>query len=280
MLTPTAKMLTQLALALVCVLTLAACSQSASTAQTTPAPTVSGTPGPIWHPALRSSWQWQLDSSALDPALKVQVYDFDGFDRTADDVARLHAQGTKVICYIDVGTWEDGRPDADKFPAALKGKPVGGFPDEKWLDIRQLAVLEPLIAARMDVCRAKGFDAIEPDNVDGYANDSGFPLTAEDQIAYNTFLAKAAHQRGLSVGLKNDLDQVEQLLPLFDWALNEQCFQYNECDRLLPFIQANKAVFQVEYSLTPAQFCSKANAMNFNSLRKHLSLNAYRVACR
>ncbi|MBA3823655.1 MAG: endo alpha-1,4 polygalactosaminidase [Ktedonobacterales bacterium] len=270
----------QVTLPLLFMVTMVACNQASSTSVTTPGSTTPLPPGQVWHPALQSSWQWQLDDSTLDPALKVQVYDFDGFDRSADDVAQLHAQGTKVICYIDVGTWEMGRPDSDKFPAALKGKPVDGFPDEKWLDIRQLSVLEPLISARMDICKEKGFDAIEPDNVDGYANDSGFPLTADEQLAFNTFLAKAAHQRGLSVGLKNDLDQVQQLLPLFDWALNEQCFQYHECAALLPFIQANKAVFNVEYKLNPDQFCSKANAMNFNSLKKHLALDAFRVACR
>jgi hypothetical protein len=136
------------------------------------------------------------------------------------------------------------------------------------------------MTARMDMCKAKGFDAIEPDNIDGYANNTGFPLTGQDQIAYNTFLANAAHQRGLSIGLKNDLDQAQQLLPLYDWALDEQCFQYQECDSLLPFIQAGKAVFNVEYSLDTSQFCPQANAMNFNSLKKHLQLDAYRVPCR
>ncbi len=235
--------------------------------------------GTIWRPALNSSWQWQLDSSALDPSIHVQVYDIDGFDRDAAIVAALHAQGTRVICYIDAGTWENFRPDAGQFPAAVKGK-SNGWPGEQWLDIRQLAILEPLMTARIDMCKAKGFDAIEPDNIDGYANSTGFPLTAQDQIAYNTFLANAAHQRGLSIGLKNDLDQVPQMLPLYDWALNEQCFQYKECNTLLPFIQAGKAVFNVEYNLDTSQFCPQANAMNFNSLKKHLQLDAYRVACR
>jgi len=242
-----------------------------------------GTPiagGGIWRPALDSSWQWQLDSSALDPSIHVQVYDIDGFDRDAATVAALHAQGTKVICYIDVGTWENWRSDAGTFPAAVKGSGVSGWPGEQWLDIRQIATLAPIMTARMDMCKAKGFDAIEPDNIDGYANKTGFPLTAQDQIAYNTFLANAAHQRGLSIGLKNDLDQVQQLLPLFDWALDEQCFQYHECNSLVPFIQSGKAVFNVEYTLDTSQFCPQANTMNFNSLKKHLQLDAYRVACR
>ncbi len=264
---------------------LLSCQQSESqtiglSATKSATPTTTPSEGTIWRPALRSSWQWQLDDSPLDPSLHVQVYDIDGFDRDASLVAVLHAQGTKVICYIDAGTWENWRPDAGSFPASVKGSVVDGFSDERWLDIRQLSVLEPLMIARMNMCKAKGFDAIEPDNIDGYENDTGFPLTARDQITYNTFLANAAHQRGLSIGLKNDVDQVRQLVALFDWTLNEQCFEYQECDMLLPFIQAGKAVFNVEYNLAPSQFCPQANAMNFNSLKKHVQLDSYRLPCR
>jgi hypothetical protein len=80
--------------------------------------------------------------------------------------------------------------------------------------------------ARMDLCKSKGFNGVEFDNVDGHSNNTGFPLTPSEQLSYNIFLANAAHTRGLSVALKNDLDQVTTLLPYFDWALDEQCFQY------------------------------------------------------
>jgi hypothetical protein len=70
-------------------------------------------------------------------------------------------------------------------------------------------------------------------------------LQASDQLTFNTWIASEAHERRLSVGLKNDLDQVEELYPYFDWALNEQCFECNECNRLLPFVEAGKAVFGV-----------------------------------
>ncbi len=77
------------------------------------------------------------------------------------------------------------------------------------------------MAARFDMCRDKGFDAVEADLVDGYARDSGFPLTAADQLTYNRMLADLAHERGLSIGLKNDLDQVADLVDHFDFAINE-----------------------------------------------------------
>jgi hypothetical protein len=73
---------------------------------------------------------------------------------------------------------------------------------------------------------------------------------------------------------------VRTLLPYFDFSLNEQCFQYHECDKLTPFVDAGKAVFGVEYHLDTADFCPDANAMDFNFLKKKLSLRAWRVACR
>ena len=104
-------------------------------------------------------------------------------------------------------------------------------------------------------------------------------LTAQDQLAYNQWLAAAAHAHGLSIGLKNDLEQVPQLVTSFDFALNEQCFEYNECNLLAPFTQAGKAVFEVEYSLSTSQFCDKAVALKFNALKKGLDLDAPVTAC-
>ena len=76
-----------------------------------------------------------------------------------------------------------------------------------------------------------------------------------NQIAYNTWIANAAHSLGLSVGLKNDIDQAAQLVSVFDWALDEQCNQYSECGSLKPFTDANKAVFNAEYG-SGTGFCS------------------------
>ena len=155
-----------------------------------------------------------------------------------------------------------------------------GWPGEKWLDIRQVSVLGPIMSARVQKCKQAGFDGVEFDNVDGYSNKTGFPLTANEQLTYDTWLANQAHQRGLSAALKNDLGQVKPLLPYFDFAIDEQCFQYAECRKLTPFINAGKPVFEVEYNLATSAFCPQANAMNFNSLAKTLELDATREACR
>jgi hypothetical protein len=207
------------------------------------------------------------------------MYDIDLFDNSADVVSSLHARGTRVVCYISAGSYERGRPDAGSFPRAALGRPLEGWPGERWLDVRRLDLLGPIMKRRLDLCAKKGFDGVEADNVDGYTNRSGFPLTAASQLRYNRFLARAAHARGLSIGLKNDLDQVAALQPRFDWALNEQCFQYNECDRLTPFVRAGKAVFNVEYELDPSAFCPAAAQLGFMSMRKRLDLDAWRAPC-
>jgi hypothetical protein len=129
------------------------------------------------------------------------------------------------------------------------------------------------------MCRSEGFDAVEPDNVDGYANDTGFPLTAADQLAFNRVVAGLAHRDGLAVALKNDLGQVPQLVGDFDFAVDEQCAEYQECDQLLPFTAAGKAVLEAEYDLPRPAFCPAARRLRFSAMLKHLSLDAWRQAC-
>lgn len=218
-----------------------------------------------WKPRPGTSWQWQL-SGTIDTTLVVEMYDVD-YQTPRSVITSLHAQGKRVICYLSAGSWEEYRDDADRYPAVILGKPLAGWPDEKWVDIRRLDVLGPILEARMESAVQQGCDGIEPDNVDGYQNETGFPLTAGDQLAFNKWLAGEAHERRLSVGLKNDLDQVSELEPYFDWALNEECFQLNECGPLSRFVNAGKAVFGVEYRGNPASFCPKANAMNFDWLK-------------
>lgn len=233
----------------------------------------------VWKPALNTSWQWQLQGT-IDTTVQAQMYDIDLFDAPAAKITTLKNQGRKLVCYMSAGSYENWRPDASKFPAAVLGRNLDGWAGERWLDIRRLDILGPIMQARMDLCKSKGFDAVEPDNIDGYTNTTGFPLTYQDQIRYNTFLANAAHARGLSIALKNDLEQIKDLLPLFDFAINESCFDYAECSYLTPFVVAGKAVFQAQYNKDPATFCPKANNLNFNSMKKRMDLGVWRYPCR
>jgi hypothetical protein len=233
--------------------------------------------GSRWRPAVGTTWQWQL-TGTIDQSVAATVYGVDGFDTPVSTVAALHAKGRKVICYINAGAWEDWRPDASAFPASVLGT-SNGWDGERWLDIRRADVLGPIMAKRFDMCRRNGYDAVEPDNLDGYANASGFPLTADQQLAYNRLMADLAHARGMSIGLKNDLDQLRELEPAFDFAVNEECYAYDECDLLKPFIAADKAVLHVEYSGSTGTFCPATTSLRFSSMLKDLDLTAWRDPC-
>jgi len=232
----------------------------------------------FWTPQPGQEWQWQL-TTPVDTTVNVPIYDIDGFENSAAVVSELHAAGRHVICYIDVGAVESYRPDASKFPASVIGKRVDGYPDERYLDIRQLGVLGPIMAARFDMCKAKGFDAVEPDVLDAYANNSGFPLSAADQLAYNDYIAGLVHTRRMSVALKNDPEFSVHESTVFDFSIDEQCVEYSECAELLPFISAGKAVLHVEYNLPPSQFCPITTPLGFSSMRKDVNLDAWREPC-
>jgi len=237
----------------------------------------------IWQPSPISSWQWQLTDLPVDQTVDAVLFDIDLFDNDAAVVAALHAQGRKVICYLSAGSWEEWRPDAGQFPAAVIGNDYTDWPGERWLDIRRIDLLGPIMQARMDLCRSKGFDGLEPDNIDGYTNDTGFPLTYQDQIVYNIWLADEAHARGLSIGFKNDPEQAGDLLPYYDWALTEDCFDQGWCDQVAPFVAAGKAVFAAEHTDTGAsleRLCPEASTMNINAILKNRELDAWRQACR
>lgn len=225
-----------------------------------------------------TSWQLQLQGR-IKETVPATLYDVDLFDTSTATIGRLHAAGRKVTCYFSAGSFEDWRSDAALFPEAVKGL-GNGWPGERWLDVRRLDLLGPIMLARLDLCRQKGFDSADPDNVDAFTNVTGFPLTSADQLAYNVFLANAAHARGLSVALKNDMDQAPTLVSYFDWTLNEQCFQFKECATLAPFVNAGKAVMNVEYKGTVRKICPTANALGFNTLKKPKNLKAGRKACR
>jgi hypothetical protein len=227
-----------------------------------------------WHPKpTTAAWQWQLQGK-IDTSIDAGVYEVDGFEVAAKTVAKLHRQGRKAICYLDVGSWESYRPDAGRFPKAARGSVYEGYPDERWLDIRRIDLLAPILRHRFDLCRRKGFDGVEPDNIAGYENKTGFPLSAGDQLRFNRWVAREVHRRGMAVALKNDPGQVGQLVGRFDFAVVEECFAYDECGAFSPFVAAGKRVFVAEYSEPPAAICAQAERLDFSVIHKDYDLFA------
>lgn len=231
-----------------------------------------------YQPAPGVSWQWQLEGD-INTSHDANIYDIDLVETPSSVITKLHREGRKVICYFSAGSWEEYREDANDFPAAIVGSTMEGWPDEKWLDVSRYEEFANVIEARLDLAVSKKCDGVEPDNVDGYANDTGFELTAKDQLAYNKWLAREAHARQLAIALKNDLEQIEELVDDFDFAINEQCFEYEECAALLPFIERDKAVLGVEYELNTEEFCAEARELGFSWLKMDYELDGGRVAC-
>jgi hypothetical protein len=231
-----------------------------------------------WHPAAGVSWQIQLQGS-IDTTVEAEVFDVDMADAPDETLATLRGRGRKIVCYFSAGSSESWRSDFARFAASDMGKGLDGWPGERWLDVRSTNV-RAIMTARLDQAKARGCDAVDPDNVDGYANASGFPLTKADAVAFVRFLADEAHARGMAVGLKNALDLVPDVLAKVDFQVNEQCLQFQECTELRPFIDAGKPVLHIEYEGASSAICAEPSRRGFSTLRKKLDLGAWRVPCR
>ena len=246
-----------------------------------------GASGP-WVPSPGLHWQFQLQGvvrtnlcarpwtggTCVRPDVyEVDLYANDGVSLNSAAVAAVHAAGARAVCYVDAGTWENWRPDEASYPSSVLGLP-DGWPGERWVDIRATSVLLPIIEARVAKCVQAGFDAVDFDNVDGYTNTTGFPLSSSDQLAFDSDLAGIAHADGLSVALKNDLGQLGQLQGTFDFAVNEQCAQYRECGAYAGWTAAGKAVVEIEYHVPPRRFCPAAATAGIDAVSKSLALTA------
>ena len=238
-------------------------------------------------PADDGRWQIQL-SGGVNTAFDVDTYIIDLFDSSDALIKQLQQQGIEVICYFSAGSFENWREDVDQFTEADIGKELEGWEGEKWLDIRSSAV-RLVTQSRLDLAVKKGCDGVDPDNVNSYANDTGFDITREDQIDFNLYVANESHQRGLLVGLKNTLGLVPDLHDSFDFAVNEQCFEYQECALLQPFVDAAKPVFSIEYAddmaaaelkMEQNSICVQSKGLGLHTLLMPLMLDgSFRAVC-
>jgi len=232
-----------------------------------------------WVPPLTARFQIDLAAPPTSAQLRgaFNVMEVDGLDTPASTVASLHAIGKRAVCYVDVGTWESWRPDAKRFPASVLGKPDAGWPGERWLDIRKQGVLLPIMKARFATCVHKGFDAVDPDNVDGVENKTGFALSVAAQLSYDRAIAAIAHDDGLAVALKSYASGATALAPSFDFVVDEQCVAYSECGSFGSFVNAHRPVFDIEYTRSLA-FCASLPG-GVVGIAKHLSLDAWVRRC-
>ncbi|ASJ73780.1 endo alpha-1,4 polygalactosaminidase [Granulosicoccus antarcticus] len=238
-----------------------------------------------YKPQLLVTWQLQLQGT-LNTSYDAELYVMDLFDTSKSKIASLQSQGIAVICYFSAGTYEEWRSDASKFTASDLGLALADWPGERWLDVRTHNV-RSIMSTRLDLASSKGCNGVDPDNVDGYSNPTGIDLDSSDQLAYNRYLSEQAHNRGLAIGLKNNVGQVEQLADDYDFTINESCDRYNECGRLDVFISQGKPVLHVEYRPEllnqPSAFsayCQEFVDKQFSSLVLPRNLDdEYRLSC-
>ncbi|KAI5476542.1 hypothetical protein MNV49_007552 [Pseudohyphozyma bogoriensis] len=217
------------------------------------------------EPPAGTSFLWSINedvpanpSSSSGLAIDAELYDVDLFDSTAETIAGYKSQGKKVVCYYSAGSYEGDRSDDASFSSdcycnQADSCKMDGW-DEWWLDIHSAACIanvKSVMQARLQMAADKGCDGVEPDNVDSDTNDNGQGNTAADQLSYNLWTAETAHSLGLAVALKNAGDQLTantaEIVAAYDFAIVEQCEQYDECDVYQPFVDAGKAAFDIEY---------------------------------
>jgi len=235
---------------------------------------------------VNTTWNWQL-SGVLNSEPDADVYVVDMFAQLQDkSIEPLHALGRQVICYFSAGTYEPWRPDAQLFTKFELGNEYIGFENENWLDINDPEIVK-LMVNRLNIAVTLGCDGVELDNVDAFVNDTGFGITQNDALVYTRILANEAHKRGLAVALKNNVELVEDVVHYFDLVINEECFQYNECEGYLPMIEAGKPVFNAEYTelhindpVAREELCARSRSFGFQTLFLPLALDgSFRLSC-
>ncbi|QNK63493.1 endo alpha-1,4 polygalactosaminidase [Pedobacter sp. PAMC26386] len=239
-----------------------------------------------WKPKAGISFDWNLEVANQSDVYTTDVVDVDAFETTKEMVTALHAKGKKVIAYVSVGTLENTRTDGNLLPVEVIGNIYPEWPEEKWLDIHQLDKMKPWLINRFTMIQKKGFDAIEPDNIDGYsATNTGFSISLDDTKKFCDYIITLSHQMGLGIGQKNVGELAIDYSSKFDWALTEDAFNQGWQDNMKPYIIQNKPVFAVEYTdQTDQQFfssviCPKAKAMKYSAILKKRHIDKWVVFC-
>ena len=237
-----------------------------------------------WKPSQGPVWDIMLAGAVKpsDPYLKnVTVVDIDLFDNDAAKISQLKRNpAVRVICYFSAGSAEDWRPDYSQFPKSALGNDYDGWPGEKWLDIRNPTV-RAIMKKRIEMAKAKGCDAVDPDNVDvaqASSSVSGIQgLTRTDGLAFVKFLADTAHSLDMAVGLKNYVEEIAALTPFVDFAINESCSKYGECSAYAPFTSLGKPVFAIAYEKKMrVRVCSDAKKYRLDVVIKSWNLASFK----
>jgi glycosyl hydrolase family 114 len=234
---------------------------------------------PLFRPTKDTTWQVQL-TGAIDTSFDVDMYELDLFALDATIAKRLHDRGSKVACYVSVGTAESYRADYGSFPVSAVGNALVDYPDERWLDGRNQEV-RSLMTARLQLASVSGCDAVSLSGLQAHREDSGFALTRADDLDYARWLIAECHERGLSAGVATSDDLIASLASDANWGSTAECLSNDGCQAWQAFTAANKAVFMIEYgsSSDAPSLCAEAARLGYSLVIKRRALDAFRVGC-
>ena len=189
-------------------------------------------PAPVGYapPPANAGFDYQIGDPYRPPA---------GVQVVSRDHEAAPAAGLYNICYVNgyqtqteaANWWQTNHAD---LLLRHNGKlVVDGDWNEIVLDISTAAKREALaviVGAWIDQCAAKGYKAVEVDNLDTYSRSQGL-LTTDQALAYAKLLAARAHAKGLAIGQKNavELAKTARRSVGFDFAIAESCADYDEC---------------------------------------------------
>lgn len=198
-------------------------------------------------PPVNASFDYQI-GGAYTPPKGVRV--------VSRDRAAKPAKGLYNICYVNafqaqpdaLGWWKKNHPEL-----VLRDRSKRVVIDEDWgealLDTSTAAKrtkLASVVGGWFTGCAKKGFQAVEPDNLDSYER-SGGRLTKADNTAFVTLLARRAHAAGLAIAQKNAAELLGSRAKIgFDFAIAEECGEYSECGGYAKTY--SNRVFDIEYN--------------------------------
>lgn len=156
-------------------------------------------------------------------------------DRSAAPVSGLYN-----VCYVNAYQAQPGSTDwwRGNHPNLLLRNGDGRIVrDSNWheplLDIStpdKRTELATTVNHWVDDCARTGFAAVELDNLDSWTRSDGL-LTSGEALDFARSIIVHAHADGLAVGQKNAADITRPGRAAgFDFAVTEQCADYQECD--------------------------------------------------
>ena len=241
---------------------------------------------PDLQPPASPSWDWQIGATSeadIQVPAGVNLMDVDGFAVSAATIQSYRAQGIYTVCYINAGSYQPGLPDSADYPESLNLQADPDWPGEYFLDVTDVfkpgSVLASILGKRLDMCKAKGFDALEPDNLQNDENIMSGQITTQAQLDFNGWIANLAHEKGLAVLQKNGPDKILQtttagvrMVDAFDGILDEECQKFSECDALSEYSKRGKIALDVEYAQSLTLDCAAMVSRGIVALKKDLLL--------